>query len=671
MPASAYVLGLLGVSTCPKCRRQFTETGFCPYDGTVLDNGDSRDIPTFDRDMPTLDHDDIAPGPPPRARGRHPRNISSEFSHEETTEGEPVQRAPDFLRRIADELTSEHKRLVGKELDSRYRIEKQIGEGGMGVVYLAHHMIIEKAVALKVLKPEVAADQSVVQRFVQEARAASRIGHPNIIDVTDFGTTSDGMVYQVMEYLEGQTLSAFLKAEEILSIPRALGIVAQVARALDAAHEKGIVHRDLKPENIFLLEREGRTDFVKIVDFGIAKVQPTQEHANEPRLTRVGTVFGTPEYMAPEQAAGRTDVDRRADIYALGIITYEMLVGRVPLRGETTVRTLAMQMLDAPMPIREANPKLVISDDLEAVIMKSLAKETVDRFDSMQQFLEALEDVTSKTELDLPKVLSHERDSAETTSQDDYTIPEAHDHRGLRTTSAAELANRAAVLDDDDQPRKRRGRATDPAFVGKSSSGLPVFDEIEHESTESVARPTRSRTGPIVALAAVVFAGSVAAYALATRDKSSPVVASTPIDASVLLSSDAEPLALIPSIDDGEFHDAQIAVLEPIDAGTTTGTYRPKLPKEPLQIGEREITVVTRPRGADLLIGNSYAGSDGTNIRRKAGTSFTIRCHLKGFRDGRVKVKFDGKQEVYMCKLREDRKNNCDPLLKTPFDKCP
>ncbi len=166
-----------------------------------------------------------------------------------------------------------YERLIGTIIDGRYYLEQKLGEGGMGVVFRAHHTVIEKAVAVKILKRDVARDRGVVQRFVQEAKAASRIGHPGIVDVTDFGTLPDGSAYSVMEYIAGETLARVLK-QGPMRAARALPVAAQIARALAAAHEKGIVHRDLKPENIFLVQKEERRDFVKIVDFGIAKFAP-------------------------------------------------------------------------------------------------------------------------------------------------------------------------------------------------------------------------------------------------------------------------------------------------------------------------------------------------------------------------------------------------------------
>src|SRR5262249_19680715 len=230
----------------------------------------------------------------------------------------------------------------------------------------------------------------VVQRFVQEAKAASRIGHASIVDVIDFGSLPDGSAYSVMEYIDGVTLNKVIRAGP-MPAARALPIARQIARALAAASEKGIVHRDLKPENVFLFEKGGRHDLVKIVDFGIAKFAPVGNVDGPTRITRGGAVFGTPEYMAPEQAAGRSDNDQRVDIYALGTVMYELLVGRVPHKGETVVATLAQQMLDPIEPPRRMNPHAQVTDALEGVIMTALAKDRDKRYPTMGDLWVALE----------------------------------------------------------------------------------------------------------------------------------------------------------------------------------------------------------------------------------------------------------------------------------------
>jgi serine/threonine protein kinase len=284
--------------------------------------------------------------------------------------------------------------LVGTVLDERYRVSRILGEGGMGIVYEAMHQRIERKLAIKVLRDDFSSRPDVVERFRREAKAASKIGHPNIVDVIDFGETPLGASYFVMEMLEGEDLADLLSREIRLSPSRAVAIAYQCCRALAAAHEKGIVHRDLKPENVFLLERGGFPDFVKLVDFGVAKMTELDhaEGASGRRLTRTGMIFGTPEYMSPEQANGQP-LDHRVDIYALGIILYETLTGSVPFEGESFMAVLSKHAVQPVLPLRETWPGLTVSPELEAVVMRALAKQRDQRFPHMRAFAEALEAV--------------------------------------------------------------------------------------------------------------------------------------------------------------------------------------------------------------------------------------------------------------------------------------
>src|SRR4051812_44237688 len=243
--------------------------------------------------------------------------------------------------------------LIGRVLSERYRILRKVGEGGMGTVYLSEHALIEKKIALKVLFPELTRRADLVARFLQEAKSASRIGHENVIDISDFGQSPEGLVYIAMEYLDGQDLGQLLKAAGPLTWPRARPILMQIAKALRAAHEHGIIHRDMKPENVFLIQRDARPDFVKVLDFGIAK--SIGQDDGGPRLTQAGMIFGTPEYMSPEQAQGQAP-DHRVDIYALGCLMYHLLTGEVPFESDNFMGTLTKHMLEPVVPLRERNP---------------------------------------------------------------------------------------------------------------------------------------------------------------------------------------------------------------------------------------------------------------------------------------------------------------------------
>jgi tRNA A-37 threonylcarbamoyl transferase component Bud32 len=280
--------------------------------------------------------------------------------------------------------------LIGQMLD-KYKVIRQIGEGGMGLVYEGIHTVIEKRVAIKLLRDDFSSRPEVVARFRQEAKSASRIGHEHIVDISDFGETVTGASYFIMEYLEGEDLANVLEREGVLAVQRAIAIVSQCCRALGAAHSKGIVHRDMKPENIFLVSRHDNADFVKIVDFGIAKMSDI-ETPGEPgrKLTKTGMIFGTPEYMSPEQAAGK-HLDHRVDVYAMGVILFECVTGRVPFVGDSFMGILTQHMFEDPPPLAEVNPHVECSAELEMVIYKALAKAPEDRYQDMPELLEALE----------------------------------------------------------------------------------------------------------------------------------------------------------------------------------------------------------------------------------------------------------------------------------------
>jgi serine/threonine-protein kinase len=278
--------------------------------------------------------------------------------------------------------------LIGLVLSDRYRIIRKVGEGGMGAVYQAEHALIEKRIALKVLFPELTRRTDLVARFLQEAKAASRIGHENVIDISDFGQSPEGLVYIAMEYLDGRDLSNLIKTDGPQAWPRARPILMQIAKALRAAHEHGIIHRDMKPENVFLIQREGRPDFVKVLDFGIAK-SVNHDDSSGPRLTQAGMIFGTPEYMSPEQAQGQTP-DHRVDIYALGCVMYHLLTGDVPFHADNFMGILTKHMLEPVVAPRKRNPGMGIPADVEAVCLRALEKDRDKRWQDMDAFYRAL-----------------------------------------------------------------------------------------------------------------------------------------------------------------------------------------------------------------------------------------------------------------------------------------
>ena len=288
-----------------------------------------------------------------------------------------------------------HTNLVGTVLADRYRLVKMIGEGGMGSVYQAEHITIGRKLAVKVLAPEYCDSPEVVARFLQEARTASMLHHEHIVDITDFGYTKNGLAFLTMEYLEGEDLATLLAREGKQPWTRVRRMVLQVCRALDAAHEKSIIHRDMKPDNCFRIRRGGNHDFIKILDFGIAKViadgqNPGRE--GKPKMaTEAGTLLGTPEYMAPEIARDQK-ADARVDVYSVGVVMYELLTGSVPFKGQTFMATVAMQMVDEPEPPRKRAPSADIPEAIEQVVLRALKKDPAERFQTIRDLAQAIID---------------------------------------------------------------------------------------------------------------------------------------------------------------------------------------------------------------------------------------------------------------------------------------
>jgi serine/threonine-protein kinase len=283
--------------------------------------------------------------------------------------------------------------LLGQTLAGKYLIEKLIKRGGMGSVYLGKHVLMDKTVAIKVLRPSLALDDDVVRRFSREAKAASRISHPHAVSVTDFGESEDGVVFLVMEYLDGRTLKDVVRSEGPMQLGRVVEIVRQVAGALDAAHGQGVVHRDLKSDNIMLSKVTGG-EWAKVLDFGIAKIQQTDSHDDD--ITAANLVIGTPQYMSPEQCSHLVAIDSRSDIYSFGIIIYEMLSGHVPFSGESPTVIMMKQVQDQPPSILDSRPDLPVA--VWSVISRALAKQPTDRQQTAGELSKDLADVASADE---------------------------------------------------------------------------------------------------------------------------------------------------------------------------------------------------------------------------------------------------------------------------------
>lgn len=273
----------------------------------------------------------------------------------------------------------------GEVLGERYEVVEVIGSGGMGVVYRAVHKTIGKPVAIKVLADEFSHREALVERFMQEARAASLVRNEHIVDITDFGFARDGIPYFVMEYLEGQTLASRIRDQGRMPWSQAREIIFQICEALQAAHDHGVIHRDMKPDNVFLIDRGTRTPLVKVLDFGIAKIVSDDDK----NLTRTGTVMGTAAYMSPEQAQS-LPLDVRTDIYATGIVLYEMLTGRVPFDAGGFVGTLTKHITDRVPSMRKMAPEARIPVALDRAVLRALSKDRRNRYASAAELAEGL-----------------------------------------------------------------------------------------------------------------------------------------------------------------------------------------------------------------------------------------------------------------------------------------
>jgi len=464
--------------------------------------------------------------------------------------------------------------VIGSTID-RYKIIKRIGEGGMGVVYEAVHTVIEKRVAIKLLRKDFSSRHDVVERFRQEAKSASRIGHEHIVDISDFGETPTGDSYFVMEFLEGQDLANVLGHEGVLATRRAIDIVVQCCRALGAAHAKGIVHRDMKPENVFLIRRDGNPDFVKIVDFGIAKMNEI-ETPGEPgrKLTKTGMIFGTPEYMSPEQAAGKT-VDHRVDIYAVGVILFELLLGRVPYVGDSFMGILTQHMFEPVPEFSSVNSSVVVPPDVEAVILKALAKKPEERFQTMEQFSDALVAVSQGRGADLTML-------------------------GIGTNGASPRSERGLAL--------RLDEAEEAAVVSRRTT----------RNSDEVTPPRNKRIGLAAAAVFVVVVGAGVAYVGLSNGSATSTRADAGTTNSVGTTADADTL----SVDAGS-----VEVDAGFDAGVDAG---------PATVA---LLVETRPAGAEVSIDGTETrcAPSPCTIDAEPGVAITLRAE-SGRSSGRLEL---------------------------------
>jgi len=284
--------------------------------------------------------------------------------------------------------------LVDQVIADRYHVTRKLGEGGMGQVYLAEHVKMGRRSAIKVMNPSMVHDPDAVARFNREASNASRINHPNVCAIYDFGETSDGLIYLAMEFIEGEPLTDLLEREGAIPVARAVDIFRQTADALQVAHDLGIVHRDLKPDNIMLSRKKTGGDLVKVVDFGIAKAVGGDDAGQ--KVTKTGLVIGTPEFMSPEQLSGDS-LDGRSDLYSLALVLYRMLSGKLPFEATTVQETMIKRLTDEPIKLADARPDLSFPAGLQAVLDTALARTPAERYQNVSKFAADVASVTGRS----------------------------------------------------------------------------------------------------------------------------------------------------------------------------------------------------------------------------------------------------------------------------------
>jgi len=527
--------------------------------------------------------------------------------------------------------------MIGQILDARYRIVARLGEGGMGEVYAAEHIHIEKRLAIKLLRPEIVSNEEAVGRFRQEARSASSIGHRNIIGIEDFGTLSDGRVYLAMELLEGQPLNDML--QEPLDPMRLLRIMIQTGDGLTAAHDKGIVHRDMKPENIFVTSG----DVPKLLDFGIAKVSQGE---GQNHLTRTGTIFGTPFYMAPEQALGQS-VDHRVDIYAMGVIMYECFCGSVPFQGESFMGILTQHITAEPRDPAEmahAHGRELLPG-LAEVIRLCMAKDPKGRYQTMKDLVDALMHINRA--LEGPGMTSHLQAQAFAPSgAAGMPVPTP-----MPSPSASHVAATMAA------PSGPYVGAPSGPYVAAASGPYAAS-----ASSSQLVPAKKSKAGLFVALFAillVVGGGGGYLYYASTTGQGGAANGSTGATGSTGKSNGNNPLAA------GAATDAAAEAASSDAAAVVTATT----PDAGAAVAEVDASVAVRsifvllaskPDGADVYRdGEKLDERTPTNIRVVPGQPVELVLKRHGYKDETVVL--DGKKTKLKLTLKRARTSKPDP----------
>ena len=563
--------------------------------------------------------------------------------------------------------------LEGTILDNRYRIVRKLGEGGMGEVYAAEHMHIEKRFAIKLLRPEIVSNPEAVSRFRQEARSSSSIGHRNIIAIEDFGQLQDGRIYMCMELLNGAALNDLITTPQ--PVDRLLNILIQTGHGLAAAHSKGIVHRDMKPENIFVTIN-GNEDVPKLLDFGIAKVAGNDGNNN---LTKTGTIFGTPFYMAPEQALGNT-VDARTDVYAMGVIMYEVFAGSLPFQGESFMGILTQHITTDPEPVatRASKAGRQLPPGLADIITRCMQKNPAQRFQTMDELVNAL--VTIYRGIAGPGMSSYMEAFPAQPTSGRMPVPTP----GPMQAAGHGIAPTIGVGGPPPMghPGHQRptgghhhptGPGTGPTSpVSPSGPNYPVSQSGLYDPSSGVhGVPKKSKTGLIIAIVVVLLAagGGVAAFLITQQDdggggSGSQVASNDPGSASGADpgsnkgSNGTDPGGngsnagnTPPPIDAGETVDppADAAVAnDPPDAAVIEPPLTPDAGVA-LPTGTKVMVFLKNGGEFEIFEGTSKLEDGPGEIVVPDGETRTLTIKAKGYKDKQVKL--DGKKKKLEVKL--------------------
>jgi eukaryotic-like serine/threonine-protein kinase len=406
--------------------------------------------------------------------------------------------------------------LIGREIGGRYRIVKKLGEGGMGAVYRGEQISLKRAVAVKLLRPELGSNQMVLRRFNAEAEAVAKLSHPNTVNIYDFGQDSDGSLFIAMEFIEGRSLREAIQKEGPLPPTRAFSIALQVAASLSDAHACSIVHRDLKPDNVMLQDRGRHKDVVRVLDFGIAKLRD-DNRATQQAMTQAGDMLGTPQYMAPEQIRGET-IDGRTDVYALGCLIYEMVTARLPFEAATVMAMLSKHLVEAVVPPSRRRPDLAIPPAVDQLVLHAMAKDPAARPATMDQLAEMLQAVLAQLPADPNR-------SAGMSLPQGAVAPSASPSFQRPAMSPPTTPPPLAPAADTFPPPTTPPPQMPPGSFGAPSGPAPTAN-VRTSPTPSA--PAKGRALVYVALAALVLGGVGAGVYFATRDESTLADAGPP-----------------------------------------------------------------------------------------------------------------------------------------------